>query len=177
MVYFVLIRGPLGVGKSAVCARLSEELDAEVISIDRLLEEHGFWESGAVDEFLKANDVAAARARSTLTRGVPVLFDGNFYWRNVIDDLIRRLPYPHRSFTLTAPLGVCVERDRRRDLVHGRDAAREVYARTTAFEYGTIVDADRPLESVVATILGELDGSGITRARPEHPRRGKGRPD
>ncbi len=156
MVFYAIIRGPLGIGKSTVSERLVRELHAEYISIDGILDEQGLWVSGELSEFLAANRVAAERAKPALTRGSSVIFDGNFYWQDQIEDLTRRLDFPHFVFTLQAPLSVCIERDRLRAAPHGSTATREVYAKATAFAYGIGVDANREFETVVRDVLHRL---------------------
>jgi shikimate kinase len=44
MTYGVVIRGPLGVGKSTVAAALAKALGGDHIRIDQILEEHGLEE-------------------------------------------------------------------------------------------------------------------------------------
>jgi len=156
MSYYVVIRGLLGVGKSTISERLDKEIGAEYISIDRILDDHGLWASGEVSEFLGANAFAVERARPLLDKGTPVVFDGNFYWKSQIEDLLLRLDYHHYVFTLKAPLSVCVERDSRRDPPHGREAATEVYAKATEFDWGIGLDATRPIESVVREITSHI---------------------
>jgi len=160
MVFYVVIRGPLGVGKSTVAEKLGGRIGAERISIDRILDEHGLeeWDGGYISQesFLRANARAIERARVFLEQGVPVIFDGNFYWKSQVEDLLIRLDYPHVVVTLKAPLGVCIERDARRTPPHGADAAREVYAKATEFDYGIPVDATRPVGAVVREIISHL---------------------
>lgn len=156
MVFYIIVRGPLGVGKSTVAERLAKEIEGELISIDRLLDEHGLWEAGRLSEFLQANAIAAERAQGCLEKGTPVIFDGNFYWKTQIEDLVHRLDYRHYIFTLKAPLRVCIERDRRRDRPHGRAAAREVYVKSTKFGYGIGLDATRPIASILRAITSRL---------------------
>ncbi|MFZ0831059.1 MAG: ATP-binding protein [Thermoplasmata archaeon] len=156
MSFYVLIRGPLGVGKTTVAKRVAQEVGAEYISIDRILDDEGLWDSGRVSEFLDANAVGAPRAREFLEHGTPVIFDGNFYWQTQIADLTRRLNFRHRIFTLDAPLSVCVERDARRDPSHGREAAEQVFVKATRFDAGIRIDATRPLERIVSDIVARL---------------------
>lgn len=156
MSYYVILRGPLGVGKSSVSRRLAQVLRAEHISFDRVLEEFDIWYSGRLSEFLRANVVVARRAGRVLKRGSNVILDGNFYWKTQIRDLEKRLDQPHFVFTLHAPLRVCIERDARRDAPHGTPATREVYAKSTRFEYGARVDATQSLESVVREIASTV---------------------
>jgi predicted kinase len=160
MVFYAIVRGPLGIGKTTVCERLAEELGAAYISIDRILDKHGLWESGELAEFLRANQFVADLAVAFLARGTPVIIDGNFYWKAQIEDLIARLQFAHYVFTLEAPLKVCIERDQLRCAPHGPAAAREVFVKTTAFDYGVSVDAARPLEAVVSQILHQLPPEG-----------------
>lgn len=156
MSYFVLVRGPLGVGKSTVSRRLAKEIGAAYISVDRILDEQDLWYSGRVSEFLKVNKFAAERAERWLRKNTPVVLDGNFYWKSQIVDLVGRLDYPHFIFTLEAPLSVCISRDAGRRMSHGSQAAREVYAKSTRFAWGIRIDATEPLERVVGQIQSTL---------------------
>mgnify|MGYP001561109309 CR=1 FL=1 len=150
MTYYIIIRGPLGIGKSTIAKKLAKDIKAEYLAYDRILDEHGLtkdWEEGYISQrsFLKANKIATARARKILKKK-PVIFDGNFYWKSQIDDLINRLDYPHYVFTLKAPLKVCIARDEARKKVHGEDAARAVYKKSTSFSYGEIIDTKNKLD-------------------------------
>jgi len=163
MSFYLLIRGPLGVGKSTVSERLAKKIGAQHISIDRILDERGLWEEGRVSEFLKANEFAGKEARDLLNTGTPVIIDGNFYWESQIDDLIDRLDFPHYLFTLKAPLSVCIARDGRRTPPHGAEAAQEVYTKSTRFTRGVSIDATRSADDVVEDILSRLPRSGVGR--------------
>jgi predicted kinase len=156
MGFYIIIRGPLGVGKSYVSERLAKELPARHISIDRILEDQGLWEAGRISEFLKANEFAAKQAERFLAKGTHVIFDGNFYWKSVLEDLVRRLEYPHYVFTLQAPLSVCIERDSRRSHPYGSTAAKAVYSKTSRFDYGIVVDASGPIDRLMGKIRRHL---------------------
>jgi tRNA uridine 5-carbamoylmethylation protein Kti12 len=156
MSYYVIVRGPLGSGKTTVSKRVAKILTARYLSIDRILDEQGLWYSGRLSEFLRVNALAARRARVELTRGTPVVLDGNFYWKTQLVDLERRLNFPHRIFTLKVPLSVCVERDSRRNPPHGREAAEQVYARSTRLDVGLRIDARRSVDHVVAQVIDRL---------------------
>ena len=156
MGYYVVLRGPLGVGKTTVARKVARRLGARYISIDRILDAQGFWYDGRLSEFLNANRVAATLASRPLAQGVPVVLDGNFYWRTQLRDLARRLHRPHLVCTLEAPVEVCIARDARRIPSHGADAARAVHAKSTAFDAGVRIDADRPLASVVREIVERI---------------------
>jgi len=144
-----------------VARNVASRIAAEYISIDRILEQRGLedeWEAGYISQrsFLRANSFAAEEARRSLDADRPVVIDGNFYWKSQVEDLRLRLAYPHRVFTLRAPLSVCIERDGRRAPSYGAEAAAEVYAKATEFDYGTVLDANRPLGAVVREVLALL---------------------
>lgn len=170
----VLIRGPLGVGKTSVAKRLSRAIGAEYISIDQILEDHGLWVEGLLPEFLRANEHVADRARVALGRGSSVVVDGNFYFEAQIDDLLQRLPARPFVFTLSAPLEVCARRDRERELSYGEEAAAQVYEKSHRFEAGVSIDATRPIEAVVARILSRLPPASLGRDLVPGPRRRAG---
>ena len=157
MSFYFIIRGPLGAGKSTISAEVAKAVGGRHIFIDAILEEHNLeeWDQGYISErsFLRANELAAQEARVLLDRGTSVVFDGNFYYRSVVEDLETRLPFPHRTVTLRAPLPVCVARDAGRTPSYGPEAAREVFEKTTAFDYGTVIDAVGPVPVVVRRVL------------------------
>jgi predicted kinase len=173
--YFVVIRGPLGVGKSTVAERLAKEIGGEHVAIDRILEENGLeeWDEDRISlkSFLRANAVAAERAQKPLENGVPVVFDGNFYWKEAIEDLLDRLPFPHWVITLEAPLSLCIERDRQRPRTQegaepragdslGVEAATQVYHMVSQVRYGIAVDATGSVGATVTSILRQIRADG-----------------
>ena len=174
--FLVIVRGPLGAGKSALSRRLAEELGGVVISIDQILMDRDLGRWGSVyitlDSFLTANRYAAEAVDRVLGNGRPAVVDGNFYWREAIDDLLRRIPCPSATLTLDVGLEECVARDALRVPSLGEEAARLVYAKVTSFDYGTRLDATPPLENVVQAALGLLRDAGLLHRPPgrERPR-------
>ena len=149
MPFYIIIRGPLGCGKSTISERLAKELGAKRISIDRIVDNPKLvnqkWEEGYISQksFFKANEIAVKRVKDDLDKGKLIIFDGNFYWKSAIDDLISRLDYKHYVFTLKAPVEVCIDRDKNRNKTHGEDAARAVYKKSTSFSYGNVINTER----------------------------------
>ena len=165
MSFFVILRGPLGSGKTTLAAGLAERLGGRAISIDRILEVHDLeqWEDDYISEgsFLRANSFAIAEAEPLLRQGRPVVFDGNFYWRSVVEDLLQGLHYPQVVFTLRVPLEVCVARDAGRSRPLGPEATRDVYRKVTTFDYGVPIDASGSVEATLDLLAAGLRTAGF----------------
>ena len=168
MSYYLIIRGALGVGKSTISTQLAKQLHAHYIAIDRVLDEYDLGkdkEKGYTSQksFKKANEIISPKTELYLKKGRPVVFDGNFYWKSQIDDLIQRLEFPHYVFTLKAPLKLCIERDAARTKKHGSDAARAVYKKSTQFTYGVEIDVGGTIDDTVQKIISYLPKSNFSK--------------
>jgi predicted kinase len=153
----VIVRGPLGSGKSTVSQRLAQRISAQYVSVDEILRANYLesWDRDRISEasFLRANGFVAHRALPLLRSGTAVVIDGNFYWRSAIDDLVGRLPYRCVVLTLRVPLSICIERDAGRTPSYGARATAKVYEMTTAFQYGTEIDATGSVDQVEGLIV------------------------
>ena len=163
MSYFIIIRGPLGIGKSTIAQKLTNFLDAEYMPIDLVLEKQGLdkvdpkAECIPAENFIKANEIVLSKVKEKLKRGKIVIFDACFYHKEPIEHFIQNLSYPHYVFTLKAPLEVCIERDSKRDKTHGELAARAVHKLVSRFDYGVIIDTNRKTEKgIIKEILSHL---------------------
>jgi len=166
MSYYIIIRGPLGSGKTTIANKLAKLLGSRYFAVDKILDEHGLTKDksdGYISQksFKTVNEIIAPQAEALLEKGTIVIFDGNFYWQSQIEDLLSRLNYQSYVFSLKAPLEVCIARDSARSKTHGRDAAEAVYKKSTKFSYGTVIDATKPLEKVINEILSYLPTSNL----------------
>jgi adenylate kinase family enzyme len=161
MSYYIIIRGPLGCGKSTISEKLAKIIDAKYFAIDRILDECHFTlskEEGYISQesFKKANNIIVPEAIKILKSDKSIIFDGNFYWKSQIDDLINKIDFPHYVFTLKAPVELCVDRDAKRDKSHGKDAATVVHKKSTEFTYGTEIDVTKNINECINEILSYL---------------------
>ncbi|HIH11943.1 TPA: ATP-binding protein [Candidatus Woesearchaeota archaeon] len=148
MSFLIIIRGPLGIGKSTLAHHLAKKINAKIIAIDRVLDKHNLTrhkERGFISQksFIKANVLMIPKIKAYFKKGFPVIVEGNFYWKSQIDDLLQRIKQPTFVFTLKAPLPLCIERDRTRSQTCGKDAARVVYKKSTEFKYGIMIDVSK----------------------------------
>lgn len=164
MGYIVIIRGPLGCGKTTIAKRVAKRLGAEYVSVDKVLEHMGLDtidpREGCVplESFLEANRLVTPPARDYVRSGGIVIFDACFYHRESIDDLIRGVGCRSFVFTLKAPVEVCINRDSGRSKKHGEEAARAVHRLVSRFDYGTVIDVTKPERESVNEIISRLPG-------------------
>ena len=157
MSYCIIIRGPLGVGKTTVARKLAERLEALHISIDEVLATHDLDKSDGecipVENFIRGNELVEAQVQSALSAGQVVIFDGNFYHQQQLVHLEREVGVPVYGFTLQAPLSVCIERDAMRQHVYGEGAASAVHNLVSRVDYGINIDTeDQTLTQTIAEI-------------------------
>jgi len=122
---YIIIRGPLASGKSTISGKLAEQTKGEHIAYDRILDEFKLTkdkEEGYISQksFFRANEIAAERAEKIIEKGKLEVFDGNFYWKSQIENLIKKLPYEHEVFTLKTSVETCIARDEERASVEMR---------------------------------------------------------
>ncbi|MBS3152297.1 AAA family ATPase [Candidatus Woesearchaeota archaeon] len=161
MTYFIMIRGPLGIGKSTIAKRLTRALRGTYLSMDKIVDKNRVTKKPAKDgmmdtrNFLKANEVMLPIVRELLSKGKFAITDGCFYRKEQIVDIINKLGEDKvLVFDLKAPLKVCIERDKNRKLTYGSDAARVVYNAVSKFNYGIKIDTNgKTEEEVVKKIL------------------------
>ncbi|MBT4349671.1 ATP-binding protein [bacterium] len=161
MSYLIIIRGPLGVGKTTIAKKLAVKLKGEYFSVDKILGKYKLGydaEGGNISQksFLKTNKILAPEARKFLDKNIPVIFDGNFYWQSHINDLVNKLGVKHYIFTLHASLETCIKRDEDRDKTYGVDAAKAVYKRSVELDRGTVINTMSSEESVLKEIISFL---------------------
>lgn len=162
MPYFIILRGPLGCGKTTIAEKLSHELNADVIYIDKVLADNNLDkvspDIGCIpaENFIKAQDLVLPDVKEKLNSGKIVIFDACFYHKEAILHLTDNLPFPHHIFTLKAPVEVCIERDKNRKKTHGEGAAYAVHSLVSKFDYGTVIDISGSLDEAVEEIMKHL---------------------
>ena len=159
---YIIIRGPLGCGKTTISKKLSKAINGRYISIDKILDKHNltkYKENGYISQkaFIKVNDIIIQDMEKFLNKGIPIIIDGNFYWRSQITDIIKRLSlYPHYVFTLKTSLETCLKRDNTRKECYGKNAVEAVYKKSIEFDYGISIDVTKSLDASMKKIFSHL---------------------
>jgi len=154
--YYIIIRGPLGIGKSTIAKALAKLLKADYISIDKVLEENGLDKKDnnfTPEDFIKADNIVLPQAKKAIKEGRIVIFDGCFYFKEHIAHLEKNLSKGY-VFNLRASLKDCIARDSKRKRVYGVQAAKEVYELVSKFDYGINIDtSDKTTSKIIKEIL------------------------
>ncbi len=140
MSFYVIIRGPAGVGKTAVAKKLAKKLNAVYISFDQIREKHGIGLSEK--QRIKANEIAIPLATKKLSAGKIVIFDGVFYHPSQLKHLVAALKFSYFVFTLTAPVEEVVLRDAKRKgkAKMGERKIRDFYPVVAKFKPGIVIN-------------------------------------
>lgn len=158
--FFIIIRGPLGIGKTTIAKELAKQLNAKYISIDEVLAYNKLdkieGKSIPLKNFIKANLLIMPEVKQMLSEGKSIIFDGNFYHKEQIKDLINSLKYKNYVFTLKAPLNVCIARNKTRKRVYGKNATRAVYNLVSKFDYGIDINTNN---KTIKEIVDEIKPS------------------
>lgn len=156
MNYFIIVRGPLGIGKTTISKKLTSILNAKYVAIDSVLMKHGLdkIDNGHIplSNFIRADNIILPE----LGKKRIVIFDGCFYHKEHIDHIIQILQCPHIVFSLKAPLEVCIERDRNRKKTYGKDAVEAVYHLVSRFDYGINIDLSGSIDQGIKEIITKL---------------------
>jgi len=157
--YYIIIRGPAGVGKSVVAKRLAKSLKGYYVSFDTIMRKRRLdkIERGRIkaSNFIKTNEIAASMAIKSL-----VVFDGCFYHRSQLKNLIRKLRCRHFVFSLKAPLAKCIENDSKRKTKSriGPDEVKKVHKLVSKFGYGKCINTSgKTAEQISREIIKEIN--------------------
>lgn len=159
-IHAIIIRGPLGVGKTTVAPLIAEQIGGLYISVDEVLEKNGLdkaveGEGIPLANFLKANQIIAEEAQLASKQEKSVVIDGNFYHQEQIENLVDLLGADTLVITLKASVETCIARDAARSKPYGEDATRVVHMFVSAFDYGTVIDTEQ--QSIQETIQAVVD--------------------
>ena len=139
--YFIIIRGPAGVGKTTTGNILAKNLKGYYVPFSKIITKNnlGYKRGKWIPEknFLKANKIIIPIISKKLSKGKNVVLESNFYHKSQIKDLIKKVNYPNTLvFTLKANLKELISRDKRREEKKriGEKRVRDVYNLVKIFD-------------------------------------------
>lgn len=161
--FYIIIRGPAGVGKSSIARELEKELKANYISFDEIMSKHHIdnieGDGISTENFIKANNLVLKEANENLKKGNIVIFDGCFYREDQLKHLLQNLPFKNYIFTLKAPIDVCLKRNTTRSRMMSEKAINEVHNLVSKNDFGKVIDTNgKSKKEVVNEILGVVHG-------------------
>ena len=140
MAYFIVVRGPAGVGKTTIAKKLAEILKADYLSFDEIMRKKrldSIVSNGIPSEnFVKSNELIIPKAMERLKSNSIVVFDGCFYRNEQINNLKKTLHFEYYIFSLKASLKECLERNKTRKTPMTKKAVEEVYRLVSKLEAG-----------------------------------------
>jgi len=165
MSFYVIIRGPSGVGKTTISKNLAKKLQVEVIHYDKIMKNLGFeyilgdkWIP--LYKFIEADKIMIPNFQHKIGKGTNLILDGNFYHKEQIDDLIKNLDFPHVIFTLKSRLDECIKRDKTRTGEIGEQRTADVFKLVSAFDCGIIIETNNKTPAdIVKEIISYLPKS------------------
>jgi len=160
----LIIRGPLGIGKSTISKLVAKKLNGTYYSIDDILAKNKLdicdEKIGCIPEsnFIRGNELLLNSIKKDLRNNISVVIDGNFYQKGALIHLLEELKeYEPKVFTLKADVKICIQRDSQRKVPHGEGAAMAVHNLVSKFDYGFIVkNEDSNIEEKVNEIISKL---------------------
>ncbi len=155
----IIIRGPLGIGKTTISKQIAKELNADYISVDKVIEDNGLDKKDSnftPEDFLKANQIILEYIKNKDNFSYFII-DGCFYFIEQIENLKKSLDNLF-VFNLKATLNECIKRDSQRKKSYGEKSTQEVFNLVSKFDYGVNIDANNKTESqVVKKILSFIN--------------------
>jgi adenylate kinase family enzyme len=135
----IIIRGPLGVGKTTIAKLLAEKINAEYISLDKIMKDNNLEEKDGipVKNYLQANDIILKTIKDSKDS---FIIDGCFYYQKQIDDLKSKFPNSIVFFSLISSVEKCIARDSQREKPYGKESAEYVHMVTTKIKEGYEID-------------------------------------
>ncbi|MCC7433029.1 AAA family ATPase [Candidatus Peregrinibacteria bacterium] len=155
----ILIRGPLGIGKTTISKMLADKHQGRHISIDEVVDsiEVEFADDGSggipLAKFIKANEIILPKIRENIEQSILTIIDGNFYHLEQVENLKQTLPEIN-AVTLKASVEECIDRDINRPKSYGEGAARAVHSMVSRFDYGEVIEVDG---KTALEVLGEIE--------------------
>ncbi len=156
MSFFIIIRGPLGSGKTTIAKELAEKLNGSYFSIDKVMKANNLdvikTECIPLENFIKGDEIVLPDILIALNARKIVIIDGCFYHEKQIEHLTSSINFKNYVFTLKTSLQECIKRDSLRSKSYGKEATNAVFSLVN--DYGTLIETKgRSVNAVINSII------------------------
>ncbi|MEI7718318.1 MAG: hypothetical protein WCI72_00495 [archaeon] len=158
----VIIRGPVGVGKTAISNILTKKINAKYFSLDKLLKKEKLDrfdpKEGCVPaaNFLMLQEQILPEIQKHLERQ-DVIVSGSFYHGSQLEFFQKNIHSNMLLITMKATLETCIKRNSKEEIRLGENMVRAIYNLVSRFDVGTIIDVEeKPKYQIVDRIEGVL---------------------
>ncbi len=134
----IVIRGPLGVGKTTISKLLANSLVYNYLSLDKIIDDNNLSANDGIplENFIKSNEIVF---KSCVSDKINLLC-GCFYYKDQVEDLKSKFRGNVLFITLFSSLKVCIERDSKREKVFGKESAEFVFSMVDNVKEGYYID-------------------------------------
>ncbi|PLW79606.1 hypothetical protein C0585_06435 [Candidatus Woesearchaeota archaeon] len=158
----ILIRGPLGVGKTTISKKLTKIIDGRYYLIDKILEDNDLDHLDEKEGFIPLknfnkinkiilNDITSNKLES-------YIIDGCFYYIDQINQLKKLFGSKLIIFSLKASLKSCILRDKNRKNSLGTKATKEVYNKVNEVDIGIPIHTEnKKEEDIIREIINKIN--------------------
>ena len=158
--YYIILRGPAGIGKSTIVKLLSSKIKAEVFHIDNMLDRLNLgYKQGEkwvpLNNFLEVDKKIISEINKKI-KHKKIIIEGNFYHKEHIKDLLKSINSKNYIFTLKASVKTCIERDSKRNSI-GKKNIKDVHKLVSKFDEGILINTDnKNKEEIVKEIISYI---------------------
>ena len=157
--FFVIIRGPVGIGKSTIAKIVAKKINAYYISFDDILSKHKLdkieGDGISAKNFIRGNEIALDIIKQINPK--IIVFDGCFYREEQMAHLLKNLKKKHFIFNLKADVKECVKRNHERGSPMPDNAIKDVYKLVSKKDYGVSIDTSgKTINQIVEEILNHI---------------------
>jgi len=158
--YFIILRGPAGMGKSTIAKLLSNKIKAEVFHIDNILDRLnlGYKQGGKwvpLNNFLEVDKKIISEINEKI-KNKKIIIEGNFYHKEHIKDLLKNINSKNYIFTLKTNVKTCIKRDSKRKSI-GEKNIKDVHKLVSKFDEGILINTyNKNKEEIVKEIISHI---------------------
>ena len=158
MAYFIIIRGPAGIGKTTIAKKLAKDLNADHFSFDKIMKENKLdnidGDGIPTENFIRANEIIIP----LIIHKKRVILDGCFYREKQINHLLNKFKIKNYIFTLNADVAECLNRNKTRRNPMTEENIKQVYDLVSKIKIGININTSgKSIHQVVSEILTHLD--------------------